>query len=312
MASRRELLRYVGTVVGGGTLAATAGCSDGGDGDTETTATVTTSVRETHRPYEGPAYGRWLPAPPATASARYPFSAVNLSAFTVRGDTLPPGLQRSPHVDGWEPVQVDWRDVTLSLGIRGSFVIQGEYDPGGVAQEVATIDGWNSAGTYQGYDLLVTPDESGAVAVGDESIVVASPTGSGATAVDAAEVIVDTGRGAAERYGASSEELDDFVDEVGNGSIVEWQPQDPPHEADPEAGRFVGQVGLGRWGRVVDAETTDVKLVIVFEGVPAAEQADLEAYVDANRERGPFAGWADLVISRNGRLGVITGTVTTG
>lgn len=302
--TRRGLLRRVGA----GALGTAAGCV-GGDGSPPGAVGTTT---ETIRPYEGPAYGRWLPIPPALETERYPFGSVNLSAFSVRGDTLPRGLQESPHVDGWQPVEVNWRDVTLSLSLRGSFVIEGTYDPDAVVDDVLATDGWSEHGTYQGYDLVVTADESGAVAVSGTAIVVGLPPGGGATAVDAAEAIIDAGRGAAERYVASSDALADLVAEIGEGSIVEWRPQDPPHESDPEAGRFAGQIGLGRWGRIVDPETTDVKLVLVFEGEPAAEQTDLEAYVDANREQGAFAGWSDVRIARNGRLAVIAGTITTG
>lgn len=102
---------------------------------------------------------------------------------------------------------------------------------------------------------------------------------------DTAAINIDTGRGTGARPVTASGPVSALVDEVEDGSIIEWHPQDPPPEPTPTAGQFAGRVGLDRWG-VVDVETTAVKLLFGLKSPAAAEQADLAAFLDANREGG--------------------------
>lgn len=293
-----------------------AGCSGGASpdpddtGGTGATATPTTVATSTPRPYEGPPYGRWVPDPSTLGRERVPFSAVDLASMTVQGDTLPRGLRESPHVDGWQPVSVNWQDVTLSLWFRGNFVIVGDYDAGAVVDGVAETEGWRDVGDHAGYALLATEDRRRAVAVSDRAIVIGRSPGDGMTGVEAATTVIDTGRGFVPRLAVASDAVAALVATVGDGSIVQWQPRDPPATPAPSAGQFAGLVGLGRWGRVVDADTTHVKLVFVFADAAAAERADLRAFVEANREDGPLAAWTDLHVSSERRVGIVAGTIT--
>lgn len=122
----------------------------------------------------------------------YGFSAVNLQEVAKREDSLPKGLEKSPHVSGWQPVDIDWRGVSLSLFFQGNFVIRGDYDAGTVTEEITSMEGWSSNSASDGGQALVNADGSKAVGVSEEAIVISPAFGDSDDVVENVQQIVDT------------------------------------------------------------------------------------------------------------------------
>lgn len=328
--TRRELVRRGGTAVAVAGLATGAGCAGGNDnGDTPTSTVSPTATRSptndgtgtspgpttartrTADPTEwtGPDYGRWLPAPGTVIPAStYQFGMTDLTEYAEHVGELQ-GPVRDV-VESWQPVDVDWRTVPLSLSMHGHNVIEADYDRGAVEDQVAGAGGWTAVEDYEGFALFRN-DDSEAVAVGDAATVVTHDAGDEHTASDVARGIVDTAQGRAPTYPGESDAVDAVMDEFEDpGFTNNWIPRSAFDASPREEPAFDGQVGVGRWGRFTDDGNARAKLVVVFESTDAVDVDAVETYVDERTDdEEQFAAWRDVDVRRNGQLVVVEGTI---
>lgn len=315
MRRRRFLEAF--PAIGAVGLAGCTGSSDGGSPTTTTeepTATTSggggTTTTEQRDPVsiDGATYSLWMPEPGTfEPDHHYGFSAVNLQEVAEREESLPGGLEKSPHVSGWQPVDIDWRSVTMSLFFQRNFVIRGDYDAGTVTEEITSMEGWSSESAPGGGRALVKEDGSKAVGVSEEAIVISPAFGPEDDVIENVQQIVDTVGGTRVRYIGASDVMYDLVAELRDGTIVQARTMEEVQEADVSKGRFPGQVGRGRWGQY-RGNGTDVKFVVAYAGESDVDVTDLETFVEENGEQ--FSKWKGLEISQNGRLAIISGTMS--
>lgn len=316
--SRRTVLLSAGTAV----VAGLAGCTGSSDSGSPTTTTIEettktsggeeTPTTEPHDPVsiDGAPYSLWMPeAGTFKETHHYGFSAVNFQEIAERSDTVPSGLEQSPHVSGWQPVDIDWQDVSLSLFFQRNFVIRGGYDADAVTEAVVSHDAWSRETVGDGNEVIVKNDGSKAIGVSDEAIVISPTFGEDDDAAENVQQIVDTVAGNRVRYIGANDVMYDLVAELRDGTIVQGRTMQEVEEGNVSEGQFPGQVGRGRWGQYRD-DATDVKIVVAYAGESDVDVADLETFVDENDDE--FGAWNGLEVSQNGRLGVISGTLDRG
>lgn len=320
---RRDILRRGGQLAGGGIIAALAGCNTDGGSPTDTatrqesaiqspgtTEKPTPTPRPTVSRWEGPSYARWMPpAGTFTDTDHYGFSAWELEDFADRG-SLPKGLQQQ--VEAWKPVDVDWRNVSMSLYFQRNFVIKGDNDAQALIDDIDRRYQWSVDSEYRGYDILRREDGGRAVGISDTTVLISDPQPEDESIVDNVETLIDAGTRRMERYVRSSDDMGDLVRYLGVASIISGGTMDPPEDPAPSEGRFEAQVGEGKRGQLKQ-NAVDVTYMVLYHQEEDVDLDALRTYFDANDGSdgagGTFAGWSDVEFYQDGRAGVIAGTV---
>lgn len=294
MQTRREVLGRTGRAVLASAAVGLAGCS--GDGDDAGAPADPVSVR-------------WLPAPTEIGPHdHYPWTSADLAEVARYEDDLPGALRDTPHDGGWEPIDVDWPDVSRSLAFQGSIVIAGDYNPSVI---IAVLRDYGWRGEQVDDDTVIFADEAADTAahVGEDAIVLAGTVGDVSDPVERVRLLLDTANGDVDRYVTAVAPMGALTERLADGTIVQWQPARVLPDGDPAVERFPDLVGIGTWASY-GSGAIDVRYAIAVGDEPDLDSDSLEAfYEDHADDDGRFAAWTDVSVSRTGRIGVIAGSI---
>jgi len=182
-----------------------------------------------------------------------------------------------------------------------------------------------ASGDSAQYSYYLRDDEQVGYAITDSTLVRAqipsSLRGTGAATlaefslVGLLDTIIESKRGAVERYGDDSSDLIPLADQgLSGGSLLYNYHGDRFTDRsfgnlDSMAGEFPDHVVTGQ-GQKLSGETTDVTLVLVFENKETFIQNPLESSIDTYvMESQQFRDWREVSWSREERTVIIEGTV---
>jgi len=291
--TRRSILRRSFAAASVGTLLASAGCSGlnplgGGAG----------------------AYADWLPVPDDTGdSDHYQFTYLDTETLEANEDELPDSFDIASFEENWNPADVDWEDTASVLFFSSTIVVEDGFTREDVVADLEAED-YDEDGEYQGHTVLVGPNELGAFAVGDSTLVVQFAAYQ-SDPVDNVEAVLDVKNGEEDRYADDSENMATLLPELGNGTIVGGRTMAAVDTDNPDRGRFDHMVAEGST-TTIDGDTAERKWLVVYEESDDVDTDDLSDWVDANDSNGgTFDDVDDISYSQNGRVGIVTGTSDT-
>lgn len=293
--TRRDVLRRGAAAIGAATIAGNAGCMGflgGGSGS----------------------YSSWLPETGTIGdSDHYDFTKLNLQAFAEDEDEFDDeNVNFEGFEDTWAPADVDWDDVSMLLRFNGISIVQADFETEDVVDDLEDED-YDEEEEYEGYKLMLGPDETSMAAVGDGTLVLAGMGSRGGVREpqDAVEDIIDTENGDEDRYEEDSDDFDELTDELGDDDIVSGSTMEPADETVEERGQFENQVAQGET-LDVNGDETDGTWVLVFEDEDDVDVDDVEDWVEASQDQGgEFENWDDVEVSESGRNVVVEATADT-
>jgi hypothetical protein len=289
--TRRQVLRRGTAAVGAMTIAGSAGClSGGGAGD----------------------YAGWLGDPEEIeASDYYTFTKINYVGLAEYEDEFSTDTEFDSIERFWGPAAVAWDDVSMYVRYGSVQVLAAEFEQSEQVGDFEDAD-YTEDGEYEGYTVLVGPDEEQAVGVGDGVLVLAGFGFSRPSdPVGLVETAIDTSEGNEDTYRDANEDVGVLLDELGDGHLVTGAGLEETEQGAPEGGYFEGQVAEGR-RLEVDGEDTSGKWVLVFASEDDVVVEDVETWTDeSTASGGQLEDWEDVSVDSNGRVATITGTVPT-
>ncbi|WP_436932299.1 hypothetical protein [Halosimplex halobium] len=326
--SRRRFLRRAGAAL---SVASLGGCLSGGNEPTPTDGSDATTGGDggsegtpTPEPGAEPTATR-TDAPTATASVSYfPTTTGEFAAWlpTPRGAGVPkPGgyvflsTAPAPLFDNREHL-----DDRLSGALRFDSMLHGIDDSAGIRSATTVPGGWytfetpfdreavaaayredglTADGSHRGFDLL-SSDDAGVVALGDDRIVLAPES---STALDGSRrsrvaTVIDAGTGNAQRYGEADPDFGRLVDALGSHHSALGL----SHE---RGANFADAVATGKAYRF-GPERTRVRAAVVFAEGAVRESAVASWAADADAFRGNA-----VATTTNGRAVVADALVPT-
>ncbi|MFB6312028.1 MAG: hypothetical protein ABEH64_12715 [Salinirussus sp.] len=268
--------------------------------------------------------GSWIYDPRVMADVpNTGFGSMAYGTLYDNRDELPQSMRESFQTNPDSPLQPedidnfagsgggDIADDGSSGAAFGSVAVTGSIPRSELENEVESGDSVESAGSYEGYSLYTAAnvDEdvgpvpgpgsfsgSGAVAVGDDAVVVGVSWSSGmdlgVNGEAAVRTMIDASRGNARRLSATDGPAKRVQDRIGDSMLVVGA------EVDPDLVSLGQQLGGGMGGQIltglrggglgidVDGETSTYQAVVVYESESAATEA----------------GLADLVSGMGGRF----------
>ncbi len=288
---RRSFLKASGMAA---VLAATglAGCGDGGGGGS----------------------GDWIYDPTeVTDVPNLAFGSMAYGTLYDNRDQLPDSMQENFETNPDSPLQpediddmagVGGGDVSEDMqnaGAFGSIAITGDIPRSDLEGEMESEGSAESAGTYEGYSMYTVSDlddgvggvpgsgqfqGSGAVAVGDDAIVVGFSYSQGmdlgATGESAVQTMIDSSAGNAGRLSATSGPAQRVQDRLSDAMLsmgAEVDPELVSLAGEMGGGGIAGQIlaGLrgGGLGADVDGDTSTYRFVAVYDSEQAATDAGI-------------------------------------
>jgi len=257
-----------------------------------------------------------LPVPDDVGdSDHYNFTYLNMDDFEKHEDKLDDdSTDPSSYEDFWDPLDIDWEDTTglTILGFGGlfgfgGFIIEAEYNRDEIISSLEDDD-FEEDSEHQGYAIMLGPNDSQVYAVGNNAVVLAA-TSDGDT--DNAEAIIDAKAGEADRYGDDSDDMNELIGALGGGTFVNGRTMEEPEDDNPENGTFDAMVAMGSQAKI-NGDQTKRKWVVVYEEESDVDTGDLEDWVDENDGSDEqFDDVDDISYNKNGRKGIITGTIDT-
>lgn len=263
-----------------------------------------------------PVYTDWLPVPEdLNVGDHYQFIFADTARLAANEESL------GGEPDGWEtvwhPVDLDWDETTVAISIAsGIGVVAAEFDRDDLVGDLEDAN-FEDDTDHEGYTIYRDSDEQQAVGVGDGTLVVsdlAYGSPEDADPVDRVRTVIDTNSGDMDRYTEADEDMQTLVDTLDGGDLFRGRTFAPPEEPNPATGDFEHAVARGT-AITIDGETSAYTTVVVFETADDALNHGLSAWVHANDGVGDegtrFDDVEDITITRNGRAGVIEGTIDT-
>lgn len=289
--TRRDVLRRGAAAIGAATIVSNAGCMGilGGGGGS---------------------YSQWLPEPGTLEDEdHYGVSVLNLKSLSNQEDEFDDeSVNFEQFEERWAPADVDWEDVSMLLTwFQGVRVIEADYNKEDVIEDFEDDD-YDDEAEYEGFTLMLSPNERRMAAVDGSAIVLSQGL---EDPEDALEDIIDTKNGDEDRYGDDSDDFSEMTDELGNGDLVNVMMQEPADDTNVERGVFENHVGTGRVNNV-NGDETDGTWVLVFEDEDDVDVGDVEDWVEASQDSGgEFENWEDVEVNASGRSVVVEGTIDT-
>jgi len=297
--TRRAMLRRGLATAGAGALVGAAGCSS------------------IPNPLGGNApYADWLPVPDDVGdSDHYNFTYLNLDDLEKHEDELDDdSFDPSSYEEFWEPLDIDWEDASglTILGFGGLFgfgglIVEADFNRDDAIEDLEDED-FDEDSEHEGFTLMLDSTESQVYAIGDGAVAITSSDGGD---TDTAEAIVDAKTGSEDRYGDDSDDMSTLIGALGGGSLVTGRTMEEPDDDNPENGTFDHMVAMGSRDKI-NGESTDRKWVVVYDDEDDVDTDDLEEWVEENDGNdGTFDDVDDVSYNKNGRKGIITGTMDT-
>lgn len=296
---RRTVLKRAGAASVGGIVASTAGCIGG-------------------PPIGGSgagSYASWLPAPgDIDDSDHYSFYKISPTVFAEHEDELDSDgydqFETYFSGGGASMADIDFDETDQIVAMGSAVVYSSQVPQEDVVDELEDND-FDDDTDHEGYTIFVSPDERNAAGVNGETVVWGSRASQSTDAVEVVEGVIDTEAGEEDRYADDSEDFGVLIDTLGDGDFVYGRTTEEGETDDPESGQFRDLVATGsRFD--IDAETSEVMWVYVFEDEDDVDIEDFEDYVDENDgSDGTFDDVDDVSIEASGRAVIISGTQDT-
>ncbi|MFB6083996.1 MAG: hypothetical protein ABEJ94_07115 [Halorientalis sp.] len=288
-SSRRRVLRTTGTLLAGGLTIGLGGClqSDGTD----------TSTDDDGGGGGGslPAFADWLPAPAATNTAHYEFTAVDPGAIlahesAIQGSAFGGLTDATGRLEG-----IELSDLSGLYLVGDGIVMTGDIDAD-TFRSFLRDTGYTEGETYQGYTFY-TGGPGGTAAVSSDTTIRAGSLGDARGTIEA---IIDAERGAIDRYAEANPDCRTLLSQLGSGAVAGGRTHD-------EAPFLAGVVADGfRWR--LDGRTASLTGAFVFETRSAVDTAAVETLVG---EASLFDPLASPSVSGDGRTTLVTGSAET-
>lgn len=299
--SRRRFLEAGGVLVGTGILGTSAGCIGilgGGGGGGGTFGDNADWFYEPGTIQDSDHYSVSFRATPDVVDNEDEFDSETY-------DSLKDNFESS-----YEFLGLDFEDVESQTGFGGylATLLSGyQVDRSAVVGSLADND-YQKDGEYGGVEVFLGPNESQAIGLTDDEILVTS--GSWNTdneAIDVLEAAVDTYNGDEDRYVDENDDFAEVTSQLDSGTFTYAATQEEVEETDAENGQFEGAVALGS-AQTVDGETMDNQAVVVFSDEEYIDTDEIEDWTD---DEDTFGDVDDIAIDTSGRSVVITGTTDT-
>lgn len=288
--TRRDVLRRGAAAIGAATIVSNAGCLGilGGGG-----------------------YLQWLPEPGTIGDDdHYGFNMLEYSSLEEYEDEFSSDTDLDSIEARWAPADIDWEDVSMLLLFNGMQVIEGEFEKESIIDDLDDED-FDDEDEYEGFQVMLSEDESVAAAVSDDVFVRAGFGGARDDAEGALEDVIDTSNGEEDRYVDDNEAFGELTDKLDTEHVVSGSTMEAVDDGEPERGRFENQVADGQTLNI-DGETTEGKWVIVFEEEDDVDVGDVEDWVETSQDNdGRFEDWDDVEVGSNGRSAIVEATADT-
>ncbi|GAB3689347.1 hypothetical protein GCM10028857_24570 [Salinarchaeum chitinilyticum] len=300
--SRRRFLKASGAVVGTGLLGASAGCTGilgggGGGGGSGLTA-----------------HTDWYFEPGAIADTdHHTISYQGTMEIANNEDQFDSDYYddtEQSFEDSYEYLGLDFDEVesrTYFGGFLATLLSGYTVDRSEIVESLEDND-YEDDDEYEGVQVFLGPNESRAVGVTNNEIVVTS--GSWNTddeAIDVLETAVDTYNGEEDRYVDENENFAALTSRLNGGTFGFAATHEETEETDAPNGRFEGAVAQGS-ASDVKGETMDIQAIYLFDSADDIDMGDVEDYRD---ESDSFDDIDDVSLNRSGRSVIISGTMDT-
>lgn len=264
-----------------------AGCGsgpteDGGTGSPDTTGATTTAAGSS------PGFSTWLPAPSALGGGGlYGVARIDVATIVENEEHVSSDVYErvSQNVEnGIGPLEVGFEDFDWVLGFQGVGVYSGGFSSGPITDSL-TANGYEQAGSYEGYAMYRNASAESATGVTDGTMILSRG------GLDQLETVVDAKQGAIDRLGAAQPEFETALSYVDGGTVFSTR---MPGSSGPVLQAY--QVTIG-------GETSDVRFVLVHESASAYDEASMRGSLESIRED---SGVNDASISFEGPVVVIS------
>ena len=258
-------------------------------------------------------FSQWLPAPDAFGLDTYWFDYYDLETLAAQRDNL--GGEPDVYERTWRPLGFDWEDATAVVTVGSVDVVTASFARAD-AESALTDAGYDEGGSYKGYTLFRNGSAGRAVAVTEGTVLVSTTRQDAAVVsgdpVDRIQTVVDAKAGSVDRYAATDEDMRTLVDKLGAATFVDGTTLSGSDSTGPRSGRFRNLVARGSTTEIA-GDRTEEKWVYVYDSTTDVDLDALRRYVEANkngsaRASDSFETVADIEYTRDGRLGIITGT----
>lgn len=329
--SRRRFLEASGVLVGAGAFGSFAGCIDtggGGSGDGGSDSTGDDGSDEEGEDSDGEdtengdeseenggaqSYSSWLYEPGIHLdSDHYAVSYranAEIASYQDEFDGDVYDNMAENFESSYEFLALDFDEVESETTFGGylAAVLNGyQVERSSIVSSLEDEE-YEDDGEYEGFQVFLAPDESQAVGLTNEEILLTSSSFDGdAEALEVLETAVDTHNGDENRYVEEHTAFAELMDQLNAGSVVFARTSEETEETDVENGQFEGVVASGS-AQLVTGDTMQVQVVMVFDSAEDIDTDDIEEWT----ETATFDAITDTAVSTSGRSAVVTGTTNT-
>jgi len=257
----------------------------------------------------GASFSQWLYAPDAIGdSEHYFFNYTDDQTVRNNEDNFDSDFfdRQESSEDDWplSQMDVDYDEVTNSLGLGTGGVINGSFNKEDVVDALDDNDFDDEDDDYSGYAIYQKNDQRAVGVTGGQAVYTqAGFSGGDVEVVDAVEAIIDTSNGEEDRYADENEDMQALLNQIGGGTFAFGRTQEEADETNTDRSQFEGQVGFGV-DATVNGETTSFTYALVFDDADGAEDADIEDWADDSEN---FEDIDDVSVNQNGRTVVVSG-----
>ncbi|WP_332899736.1 twin-arginine translocation signal domain-containing protein [Haladaptatus sp. CMSO5] len=333
MASRRNFLKASGATFALASLGSLAGCTQ----------------LETITGPSAPAYSSWLYDPETVLNVdNHLFASVNIQSYYEHEDQLPEELfdsldQLDEEIDSVELDELQHMTM-LAYGETDfsragmSWVVSGSFDSKEISEEIEnelekSQSGENvEKGEYEGYTLYSIEQPYGysmsgesdstmsmTFAIGDENALLGMVVDADARAKAAVEQMIESDAGTVERYYDTNENAKTMMQELGDATVAmglnlevsilkDWVPDE-----ETEIKAVLDDLEAMGMGATINGETTENKIILVYEDEDAASAENVEALIERLKEESEEfeENTTEITVSADGRAVVVTSEVDT-
>ncbi|MFC6990880.1 twin-arginine translocation signal domain-containing protein [Haladaptatus sp. GCM10025707] len=333
MASRRNFLKAGGATFALASIGSLAGC---------------TQLEDIGGNAGGPpSYSTWLYDPEAVLNVdNHLFASLNVQSFYENEEQLPPELfegleeldneidsvdvKAMKHVTAIGYAETDFSRGGMSMVVSGKFngkaivdEIEAEMENSGEELSKSTYEGYTlySYETPYGYGMSGESEAvmSGTLAVGDENLLLGMLLDADVRAETTIKQMVQSDAGDVERYYDANDNARTLMMELGDATMAiglnlevsllkDWVPDE-----EKEIKAVLDDLEAMGWGATINGETTENKIVLVYDEEEAASAENVEALIERMKEESEEfeENTAEITVSKDGRAVVVTTDVDT-
>lgn len=290
-------------------MAAIAGCSNvpffGGNGSTGHVNTWLPAPYELGRNIDF--YSVSATAPSAVAPYETEIGIENWEAYVSGNvDTIPYATPTASDLSLVASAEF-WEEG----GLSGDFdVYEGEFSPERIEERIDGEEQYSfTRGSYEEFEYFVTDDDTGALAVSEDTFLEASTTDADELdSVALIDMVVDANEGHIDRY-EENEDFETLFEKASEGEgvayILNLGGYDGPDDPDPGQGELFGYIGLAS-SRQLEGAETEIEERLLFENEGDIVDSEIETYVT---ESGFYDSWRTIDWEQDGRTVSIDGTI---